>query len=189
MRWTGTSVSAAATERLGRALGAALEPLPRGGAVVALVGDLGAGKTVFTGGLAHGLGLDESVPVTSPTFTVARAYRARVRVDHLDAYHVHGLSELEAAGFEDLGGDGRVLCVEWADRVSDALPADRLEVTITPVADLERAAGPGGDPASAPPEPPRLVEIDARGRRSETILARARASLDAAIRSEAGAPP
>jgi tRNA threonylcarbamoyladenosine biosynthesis protein TsaE len=187
MRWTGTSASASATERLGRALGAALEPLPRGGAVVALLGDLGAGKTVFTGGLAHGLGLAEAVAVTSPTFTVARAYRARVRLDHLDAYHLRGRAELEAAGFEDLGGEGRVLCVEWADRVDDALPADRLEVTITPVADPVPSAG--GDPASAPPDPPRRVEIAAHGRRSEAILARATPALEAAVGRGAGAPP
>jgi tRNA threonylcarbamoyladenosine biosynthesis protein TsaE len=194
MRWSGTSPSAAATERLGRALGAALEPLPRGGAVVALLGDLGAGKTVFASGLAHGLGVPEDVAVTSPTFTVARAYRGRVRVDHVDAYHLRGVAELEAAGFEDLGGDGRVLCVEWADRVGEALPADRLEVTITPVpvaaqvVDLGRAGEPdragGGAPASSDSsdalvdEPPRRVDVAATGPRSARVLERARSSLE-----------
>lgn len=171
--WTGTSTSAAATAAIARALGEALIPPPRGGGVVALLGDLGAGKTVFAGGLARGLGVPASVMVTSPTFTVAKAYRAKVPLDHLDAYHLRGLSDLEAAGFEEMGGEGRVLCVEWADRVADALPPDRLEVTITPV------LPPGGTSDGA--EPPRRVEIAALGRRSAAVLEKARAALDGAV--------
>jgi tRNA threonylcarbamoyladenosine biosynthesis protein TsaE len=177
--WTGVSRSAGATAALGRALGEALVPPPRGGGVVSLHGELGAGKTVLAGGLARGLGVPDAVPVTSPTFVVAKAYRGRVRLDHVDAYMVRSLSELEAAGFEDLGGEGRVLCVEWGERVAGALPEDRLDVTL--VAAPLPAEVPARDDGA---EPPRRVAILATGRRSAAVLEKARAGLDAA----AGAP-
>ena len=169
--------SAEATRRLGAALGSALEPVPRAGITVALFGDLGAGKTVFVSGIARGLGVPDATPVVSPTFTVARAYRGRAPLHHLDAYHVRSLAELEAAGYEDMGGSGRVTVVEWGDRVEDALPADRLEVTLIPAPD----AVPAGAPI--PDEPPRRVTIAAHGPQSERVLARLRASADAVLAS------
>jgi tRNA threonylcarbamoyladenosine biosynthesis protein TsaE len=159
------------TRRLGAALGRALEPLGRTGTTVALLGDLGAGKTVLVTGLARGLGVPEEVAVASPTFTVARGYRGRVPVRHLDAYLLRSLAELEAAGFDEVGGGGGVTVVEWGDRIAEALPADRLEVTLVL------------DPDAAPPSPegpPRRVTIEARGPRSAEALARLRASLSAA---------
>ena len=180
--WSSVSTSPAATRRIAAALGGAVDPLPRGGLFVSLVGDLGAGKTVFAGGLFRGLGVPADRPVVSPTFTVARAYLGRMPVHHLDAYHLKGLAELEAAGFEEMGGDGRVTCVEWGDRVPDALPADRLEVVLTPIATSSRGPSPLG---AVPAEPPRHVEIRALGRTSTTILERARPALDA---SNAGTP-
>ena len=114
------------------------------GAVVALVGPLGAGKTEFVRGLAAGIGADPGL-VASPTFVVATEYPAAVgerllRVAHVDCYRVESEAELEAAGFLDLLAPDVIVAVEWADRFVEALPADHLEVQIA------RAAG--GDPES-----------------------------------------
>jgi tRNA threonylcarbamoyladenosine biosynthesis protein TsaE len=166
------SDSPAVTRAVAEAIGRAIDPVPRGGLVIVLTGDLGAGKTVFTSGLARGLGVPASTPVTSPTFTVSRAYRGRVPLHHVDAYHVRSLAELEAAGLEEMGGDGRVTCVEWGDRVPAAWPADRLEVALTPLA----AAVPASPDAFA--EPPRRLEIRACGPQAERVLARARPALE-----------
>ena len=180
-----------ATRRLARALGEVLEPVPRAGQTIVLLGDLGAGKTVFVGGLCRGLGVPDGTPVVSPTFTVARAYRGRVPIHHLDAYHLRGRAELEAAGFEEMGGNGRVTCVEWGDRIADALPADRLEVAITtlPPADRSRPPPPPDSPpttdatppGSPPPEPRRRITLRALGKASARVLERLRASCPEAV--------
>jgi tRNA threonylcarbamoyladenosine biosynthesis protein TsaE len=151
---------------------------------VSLHGDLGAGKTVLATGIARGLGVPESVPVTSPTFTFARAYRGRATVHHLDAYMVRGLPELEAAGFSDLGGTGTVVVVEWGERIEGALPADRLEVTLEPVPDP--AASGDGEAGTAPP--PRRVRVSARGPRAREALARLAAALAGKAPREAASP-
>jgi tRNA threonylcarbamoyladenosine biosynthesis protein TsaE len=98
-----------------------------GGDVVLLAGDLGAGKTVFARGLAHGLGVGE--PVVSPTFTLAREYRGRVRVVHADVYRLDHVRELADLGFDD-ADDDTVMIVEWGDVVSGAFGVDRLEVQL-----------------------------------------------------------
>ena len=194
--WTGISTSPAATRRIAAALASAMEPVPRAGLFVILLGDLGAGKTVFAGGLFHALGVPAAIPVVSPTFTVARGYRGRVPIHHVDAYHVRSLADLEAAGFEEMGGEGRVTCVEWGDRIVDALPADRLEVTLSPVAPPLDSHDPLGSPdavgspdpltgAAIPADPPRRVEILALSRAATAILERARPNLDRAAASAA----
>lgn len=167
------------TRKIGEALGRAIDPVPRAGMFVALHGDLGAGKTVFTAGLARGMGTPASVAVVSPTFVVARAYPGRAPVHHVDAYHLRSLSELEAAGYEEMGGAGRVTVVEWAERIADALPADRLEVTLTPVPEPVpvEAASEGGVPAA---NPPRRIEIEATGPHSGRVLERLTAALSPA---------
>jgi tRNA threonylcarbamoyladenosine biosynthesis protein TsaE len=106
------------------------------GLVVALVGPLGAGKTLFAKGLAEGLGIDPR-RVVSPTFVIASEYvgPGGRRLAHVDLYRVGDRAELEATGFADLLEPGGVLLVEWADRFPEALPRDRLEVRI------ERPAG------------------------------------------------
>src|ERR1700752_2285713 len=98
-----------------------------GGDVVLLAGDLGAGKTVFARGLAHGLGVE--APVVSPTFTLAREYRGRVRVVHADVYRLDHVRELADLGFDDMDDD-TVTIVEWGDVVSGAFGIDRLEVRL-----------------------------------------------------------
>ena len=161
-----------ATRRLARALGEVLEPVPRAGLTVVLVGDLGAGKTVFVGGLCRGLGVPETTAVVSPTFTVARAYRGRAPIHHLDAYHLRGRADLEAAGFEEMGGNGRVTCVEWGDRIADALPADRLEVSISTLPPDPVPPPPASTPGEASPEPRRRIAIRALGTVSGRALER-----------------
>lgn len=116
----------AATEALGRRLGSLLFP----GAVVALVGPLGAGKTQLVRAVAEGLGVRDSRAVTSPTFVLIQEYPARLPVYHFDAYRLGGESEFAELGAgEYLFGDG-VCLVEWADRVSGCLPPDHLRVTL-----------------------------------------------------------
>jgi tRNA threonylcarbamoyladenosine biosynthesis protein TsaE len=115
---------AEATEAVGVALGASLEA----GAVVALDGELGAGKTTLVRGLARGLGIE--VPVSSPSFTLMHEYPGRLPLYHFDAWMAgRELAFLEAGGAEALEGDG-VAVVEWAERVASYLPAERLDVRL-----------------------------------------------------------
>ena len=123
------SRSARATFDLGSRLGAALQR----GDVVALVGELGAGKTQIVRGICRGAGVPDA-EVASPSFAIVAAYHGRVAVYHADLYRVADEDELFATGFFDLvGGDGAVL-VEWADRIPGALPAQRLEIRLEHVA-------------------------------------------------------
>jgi len=116
--------SAGETEALAEAIGA----LVRGGDVILLAGDLGAGKTTFTKGLARALGITDTI--VSPTFTIVREYEGRVDLAHLDVYRLDHLQELHDIGFDELVDDSRVTVVEWGDVVAAALPRDRLEVWI-----------------------------------------------------------
>jgi tRNA threonylcarbamoyladenosine biosynthesis protein TsaE len=119
------SRSARDTAALGTRLGRALLP----GDVVALVGDLGAGKTQLVRGACRGAGVPER-EVASPTFAIVSTYAGRLPIHHADLYRISGEDELYATGFQDLlGGEGAAL-VEWADRVPGALPGERLEITL-----------------------------------------------------------
>jgi tRNA threonylcarbamoyladenosine biosynthesis protein TsaE len=111
----------------GRRIGRAARP----GDVLALVGDLGSGKTVLAKGVAEGLGAAAAREVTSPTFVLCREYLGgRIPFYHLDAYRLRGAADLEAIGAaEILGGDG-LAALEWADRAPQALPPDHLEVRL-----------------------------------------------------------
>jgi len=118
------SGSPAETEALGERLGRWLA----GGEVIALTGPLGAGKTVFVRGLARALGCPPEA-VASPSYVLERVYPGRLVLRHLDAYRLSGAAEFEAADLAAaLSAPGSVAVLEWADRVSGALPADRLEV-------------------------------------------------------------
>ena len=128
-----TSVSAEATEAAGERLGRTLGP----GAVVALTGELGAGKTCFVQGLVRGLGA--AVRATSPTFVLVNQYKGRVPIYHVDAYRTDSLTELMDLGLLELvGGDG-VTVIEWADKLAPLLPADAIHVHIAGVGDEPRA--------------------------------------------------
>src|SRR3954470_22014615 len=122
------------TEALGRRLGALLFP----GAVVALVGPLGAGKTHLTRAIAEGLGVRNPAAVTSPTFVLIQEYPARLPVYHFDAYRLSGPREFAELGVDEyFRGDG-VCLVEWADKVDATLPADHLRIEIAIVDENRR---------------------------------------------------
>ena len=113
------------TEALGFRLGQLIQP----GAVIAYTGDLGAGKTAFTRGLARGLGIPDRV--TSPTFTIVNEYEGgRLPLFHFDMYRLGSSDELFDIGWEDYLARGGVCAVEWSERVSDALPEDTIFVDI-----------------------------------------------------------
>lgn len=130
------SVSTAFTAAVGAGVGQLLVP----GDVVLLSGDLGAGKTVFTKGLAVALGIDEAV--TSPTFTLVSEYRgSELRLLHCDTYRMEEMAELADLGLvEQLDDGATVAVIEWGERIAQALGCDRLEVTLTVPADVD--AGP-----------------------------------------------
>jgi tRNA threonylcarbamoyladenosine biosynthesis protein TsaE len=123
--WTVETGGAEETLALGRRIGLAARP----GDVLALVGELGSGKTVLAKGIAEGLAAAGAREVVSPTFVICREYLGgRIPFYHLDAYRLRGDADLEAVGAaEILMGDG-LSAVEWADRAPGALPQDRLEV-------------------------------------------------------------
>jgi tRNA threonylcarbamoyladenosine biosynthesis protein TsaE len=124
-----------ATEAFGRALGARLFP----GAVVALVGPLGAGKTHLTRAVAEWLDVRNPAAVNSPTFVLIQEYTARLPIYHFDAYRLSGPREFAELGADEyLRGDG-VCLVEWADRVEVALPNEHLRIEIE-VTDANRRA-------------------------------------------------
>ncbi len=136
-----------------RALGEQLGRLNNPGDIIALSGDLGAGKTCFTQGIARGLGITKRV--TSPTFILIREYEGRLPLYHFDAYRLDGPADLEQLGSEEYFGGGGVCVVEWAERVATALPEDRVEV------ELQRVPG---------EEELRFIRFKSTGRRSRVIL-------------------
>ena len=118
------------TEELGRRMGAQLRP----GAVIAYYGDLGAGKTAFTRGVARGLGIQD--PITSPTYTIVNEYEGKIPLFHFDMYRLSCSDELFDIGWEDYLSRGGVIAVEWSERVEDALEgAIRVQIRKDPEQD------------------------------------------------------
>ena len=113
------------TYELGLAMGREARP----GEVYTLIGDLGVGKTVFTKGLAAGLGIQE--PVSSPTFTILQEYEeGRLPFYHFDVYRIGDVEEMDEIGYEDyFYGDG-VCLIEWADLIREILPEHYKEIRI-----------------------------------------------------------
>lgn len=123
------SDSAENTKKLARNLSDHLRP----GDLISLTGDLGAGKTCFTQGLAEGLKTDR--PASSPTFTIIRVHSGRLPLYHFDLYRIDNARQLENIGYEEyFFGDG-VTVVEWGDKMSQLLPADHLTL------EMHRLAG------------------------------------------------
>jgi tRNA threonylcarbamoyladenosine biosynthesis protein TsaE len=118
--------SPAATRAVGRTLGAAADP----GTVLALIGPLGAGKTQLAKGVADGLGVTSVV--NSPTFILMNEHVGRLRLYHIDAYRLGEPDEAAAAGLFDERQAFGVSVIEWAERLADDLPDDRLEIVIEP---------------------------------------------------------
>ena len=126
------SHSEAQTRRLGARLGELLE----GGEAIALQGELGTGKTRWVQGVGQGLQLDQNV--TSPTFTLVNEYPGRLTLYHIDLYRINQAAEALAFGLEDyLYGNG-VCLIEWAERVVEILPRDRLWITFHHLDDSKR---------------------------------------------------
>lgn len=134
--------SAAQTQQLGETIG---KSLPKG-AVVALYGGLGMGKTTFVRGLARGLGLEDTV--SSPTFALVHEYRGENTLYHFDMYRVSGCDDLYSTGFFDyLDGEARLVC-EWSENIEEFLPAGALKIAFAPGEQEEqRIITVGGDPA------------------------------------------
>lgn len=110
------------------ALGMALAKQLRAGSIIAYLGDLGAGKTAFTRGLAQGLGCTGRV--TSPTFTIVNEYEGTLPLFHFDMYRLNDADELFDIGWDDYLNRGGVCAVEWSERIRSELPTDTITVTI-----------------------------------------------------------
>ncbi len=120
------------TEALGERFAAKLPD----GTVVAMYGDLGAGKTAFVRGMARGMGL--SCRVSSPTFTIVNEYLGDRELIHFDMYRIEGADELFEIGWEDYLNRGAVCAVEWSEKVEDAFFGDEIRVTIEKLGDTKR---------------------------------------------------
>ena len=144
------------TQRLGARLGEGARP----GDLICLEGELGTGKTCFVQGLGRGLGLPGDIH--SPTFILANEHRGgRVPLYHLDVYRVRSAAEARGFGLDDyLSGDG-ILVIEWAERIRDALPAERLWIAFAHCGENRRA-----------------ITLEAQGVRYEELLNRIAQSVD-----------
>jgi tRNA threonylcarbamoyladenosine biosynthesis protein TsaE len=118
--------SPAETEALGEKLAERLKP----GAVVALYGGMGAGKTALTRGIARGLGIAEGV--SSPTFALVHEYEGRLPVYHFDMYRVESWDDLYSTGFFDYLDAGGIMIVEWSENIENAIPDGAIRVTLRP---------------------------------------------------------
>jgi tRNA threonylcarbamoyladenosine biosynthesis protein TsaE len=124
------------TEEIGRILGAMLEP----GDLVCLFGDLGAGKTHFSFGIAQGLQVKDQY-ITSPTFTFVNEYQGRIPFYHIDLYRLKDPSELEGIGFDEyIDSDGATV-IEWAEQAEEELPEDKLNVYLSDISENSRELG------------------------------------------------
>ena len=124
------SKSAEETRQIGEKLAANLQA----GDVVALYGDLGAGKTALVQGIAKGLGIDSRV--TSPTFQIVRQYEGKL--NHFDVYRIEDEDEMYEIGFDEYLQNGAVSVIEWANLIETLLPASYIRVRIEPLGDTER---------------------------------------------------
>ena len=113
------------TDELGKKIGQQARP----GQVYTLTGDLGVGKTVFTQGVAAGLGITE--PVSSPTFTIVQIYEeGRLPFYHFDVYRIGDIEEMEEIGYDDYFFGEGICLIEWAELIEEILPKDRISITI-----------------------------------------------------------
>lgn len=128
------SVSVEETIRFGKKLGMLLAP----GDVIALVGELGAGKTTLVKGIVQGLGITDKRIVKSPTFALVQKYEGRIPIYHFDAYRLEDAQEMLDIGSDEMIYGNGVAIVEWADKVSGCLPKEYLKITLTAVSENER---------------------------------------------------
>jgi len=132
--------SAVETEALAAALAAEL----RRGTVVAYFGDLGAGKTAFTRGLAKGLGVTGEV--SSPTFALVHEYPGDPSLIHFDMYRITTLDDLYTTGYFDYLDGENILAIEWSENIEAALPEDAVRITFTVTGENDRTIEIEGGP-------------------------------------------
>ena len=126
-----TTRTADETQKLGQTIGKWIErPL-----VIGLTGDLGSGKTAFVQGLAEGLEVPGQYYITSPTFTLINEYPGRLPLFHIDLYRLEDSGDLQDLGLDELLYDQAVFAIEWAEKMSDELPAGHLAMTFEITAD------------------------------------------------------
>jgi tRNA threonylcarbamoyladenosine biosynthesis protein TsaE len=113
-----TTCSADETFAFARVIGEKLQE----GDILALSGELGSGKTCFTGGLARGLGVSEKYQITSPTFTLINEYPARHRLFHFDVYRLNDYADLDDLGYDEFISGKGVVVIEWAEKIAQIIP-------------------------------------------------------------------
>jgi len=118
--------SASETVRIGKTIGSLLLP----GDVVALVGELGAGKTQFIKGLAAGVGIENSAYISSPSFTLIHEYPGEIPFYHIDLYRLEREQEAEELGLEEYFQGRGIMAIEWADKIPSLLPEELLFISI-----------------------------------------------------------
>lgn len=122
------------TTRFGERLGMLLSS----GDVLALIGELGAGKTTLVKGIVRGLGVKDMRAVKSPTFALVHKYEGRIPIYHFDAYRLEDVYEMLDIGSDEMIYGNGVAIVEWADKVSGCLPEEYLKITLHAVSENER---------------------------------------------------
>ena len=130
------------TFHIGRILGETLTA----GDIVALTGELGAGKTCLTQGIARGLGVSEVYQITSPTFTLVNEYPGRLNLIHLDVYRLASSRDLQDLGYEEFFFGKGVTVIEWAEKIQDIIPEKSLSVTMAYLAQNQRSIDMKGQP-------------------------------------------
>ena len=115
------------TKGLGKTIGSQLVP----GDVVALIGELGTGKTCFTQGLAIGLGVDRNVPVVSPSFTIINEYPGSIPLYHFDFYRIDNIPQVFDLGYEEYFFGEGVTVIEWGEKVDSVLPEKHIKVQLS----------------------------------------------------------
>ncbi|MFH0813687.1 MAG: tRNA (adenosine(37)-N6)-threonylcarbamoyltransferase complex ATPase subunit type 1 TsaE [Pseudomonadota bacterium] len=113
------------TERLGKALGTQLIP----GDVVALIGELGTGKTCFTRGIATGLGVEQNVPIVSPSFTILNEYPGPIPLYHFDMYRIDTTVQFFDLGYQEYFFGNGATVIEWGEKVGRFLPEEHIRVS------------------------------------------------------------
>lgn len=161
-----TTFSPEQTHALGRRLSAILAS----GDVVCLYGDLGTGKTCLVQGMAEGLGAEDRA--VSPSFTLVNEYPGRLPLYHFDCYRLKSAAELDMIGFDEYLGMEGVAVIEWAERIAERLPDERLDVRLERLSDKERK-----------------LSFEPRGTRWESLLKGTDLLSVSALADDAAAPP
>ena len=108
------------------------------GSVIALTGELGSGKTCLVQGIARGLGVPEYLYVTSPTYVLVNEYPGSLRLFHLDLYRIDNIDQLDDIGVDEMLGSDNVTVIEWAEKMEDMLPEEKLLIFISIIDDQTR---------------------------------------------------